>query len=445
MASVDMILATGGSERLFEEARKYAPMGAHGEGKYYDPYPLFIDRAKGARLWDVDGNEYIDYWTAAGPAVLGHSHPAVNEAVKEAMDRHGILFCAPHEWEVRLARRISELVPSGEMSAFACGGSDALCFGVRAARTATGRTKILKFEGSYHGWYDGLLFNVSPDPGKAGADDAPESIPESEGLPPEAATHITILPYNDETLVERLLSAHGREYACIVVEPVMHGLGCITPKPGFLQFLREICDRYGIVLLFDEILTGFRHDVGGAQKLMGVTPDLTAFGKAMSNGFPICALSGNRAIMSHLAPQGRAFFSGTYNGNIMCVAAALKTIDLLADGSAHRKLWALGRLMTEGINAIVSRLGLRARARHYGSIVSLYFSDRLLMNYREVMRSHDRTLNRAFIDWLTAHGIYTKPKRVNRFMLSAAHTEDDIHRTVEVVEAFLVKHQEALR
>lgn len=446
-ASEPPALSTKRSEALWQEARKYSPMGAQGEGKYYAPFPLFIARAKGAYLWDADGNEYIDYWNGAGPCVLGHAHPEVNQAVKDVLDQHGVLYCAPHEWEVRLAQRLSELIPSAEMSAFGCGGSDALCYAVRTARVATGRTKILKFEGSYHGWYDGLVYSVTPDLAAAGPDAAPVAVAESLGLPPEAAGHITILQYNDQAAVERLFAAEGHQYACLIVEPVMHGagVGVLEPKPGYLQFLRDICTRYGVVLVFDEILTGFRHDIGGAQRLLGVAPDLTAFGKALSNGFPICALSGRREFMSHMSPQGRAYFSGTYNGNIVCVAAALKTIELLGDGSAHRKLWALGKRFADGVNAEVARLGTSARARHYGSMVTLHFTRRELANYRDVIRNHDKTMNRALVDWVNARGIYTKPRRVNRFAISTAHSEADIDRTVGVIAGFLANHRAALQ
>lgn len=440
-------LRTSRSEALWHEAQKYAPMGAHGEGKYYEPYPLFIQRALGSRVWDADGNEYIDYWNGAGPCVLGHGHPAVNQAVKDMLDNHGVLYCAPHEWEHQLAKRLSEVIPSAEMSAFGCGGSDALCYAVRASRAYTGRTNILKFEGSYHGWYDGLVFNITPELAEAGPDDAPRSVPASSGLPPETAEHITVLQYNDESAVEKRLAVEGSQYACMVVEPVMHGagVGVLEPKPGFLRFLRDVCDRYGIVLVFDEILTGFRHDIGGAQGLMSVTPDLTAFGKALSNGFPISSLSGKGEIMSQLTPRGRAYYSGTYNGNILCVAAALKTLELLSDGTAHKKLWALGRQFADGVNAIIARLGLAARASQYGSMCTVHFTDRPLLNYRDVIRHHDKALNRAFVDWVTDRGIYTKPRRVNRFAISTAHTETDIERTVEVIGDFLMQHRSALR
>ena len=439
-------VSTKRSEALWQEARRHAPMGAQGEGKYYSPYPTFIDRARGSRLWDADGNEYIDYWNGAGPCVLGHAHPEVNQAVKDVIDERGVLFCAPHEWEMVLAKRISELVPSAEMSAFGCGGSDALCYAVRVSRLYTKRTKILKFEGSYHGWYDGLLFSVTPDLAAAGDDDRPTPVPESLGLPPESAQHITILQYNDEAAVEKLFAEHGSEYACVIVEPVMHGagVGVLEPRPSFLRFLRDICTRHGVVLAFDEILTGFRHDIGGAQCLMNVSPDLTAFGKAMSNGFPICALSGRREVMSHMSPQGRAYFSGTYNGNIMCVAAALKTIELLADGTVHRKLWALGKRFADGVNASAQRLAIRVRARHYGSMVTVHFTDRELFNYRDVIRNHDKALNRAFVDWVNERGLYTKPRRVNRFAISAAHTEQDIDRSIQIVDGFLTRNRTSL-
>jgi glutamate-1-semialdehyde 2,1-aminomutase len=439
-------LSTLKSEAMWREAMNYEPMGAQGEGKFYAPFPVFIQRARGSRLWDVDGNEYIDYWNGAGPCVLGHAEPTVNNAAKSVLDDYGVVYCAPHEWELNLAKKIAEVVPSGEMSAFGCGGSDALCYAVRAARAHTGRTKILKFEGSYHGWYDGLLFGIVPDIEDSGPDEAPLSRPESKGLPPEASQHITVLPYNDPAAVERVFKAEGDKYACLIVEPVMHGsgVGVIEPKAGYLKFLRDICTRYGIVLVFDEILTGFRHHVGGVQKLMGVTPDLTALGKALSNGFPICSLSGKREFVSELTP-GRAYFSGTFNGNIMCVAAALKTIEMLSDGTAHKKLWALGERLGKGVNDAAARLGIKVRARYYGSMVAVHFSDRDLWNYRDVLRNHDKTLNTALIAWVNDHGIYTKPRRCNRFAISTAHTEADIDRTVEVIESFMARHRGALQ
>jgi glutamate-1-semialdehyde 2,1-aminomutase len=396
-------------------------------------------------MWDADQNEYIDYWNGAGPTVLGHSHPAINQTVKDMMDQHGVQYCAPHEWEVNLAKRISEVVPSAEMSAFGCGGSDALCYAVRAARSYTGRRKILKFEGSYNGWYDGLLFNVLPDIEHAGADDAPVSVPHSSGLLPELAEHTIVLPYNSTDMVADLLARDGEQFACIVVEPVLHSQGCILPKPGFLSTLRKLCDQYRIVLVFDEILTGFRHGIGGCQVLMDVHPDLTAFGKAMSNGFPICSLSGRREIMACLAPEGTAFFSGTYNGNILCVAAALKTLELLSDGSVHQMLWGLGKRFADGSNAIFQRLGLKVRAVHYGSICSLQFTEAPVHNYRDLIRNHDKTLNRAFTDWMLERGIYTMPRRANRFYISAAHNEDDIDRTLDIAEAFFTRFGDEFR
>lgn len=439
-------ISTKRSEALWKEACNYSPLGAQGEGKHYGPYPHFIDRAKGAYMWDADGNEYVDYWNGAGPSILGHSHPDVNQAVKDALDNHGITYCAPHQWELELAKKISQCVKGAEMSAFGAGGSDALCYAVRAARSKTGRLKIVKFEGAYHGWYDGLLFNVKPNLDKAGPDDAPISVAESSGLPPEATQYMTVLPFNDEAAVEKLFKAHGQEYACLLVEPVMHGTatGLVKPKPGFLKFLRDICTRHGVVLVFDEILTGFRHDIGGVQTLEGVVPDLTAFGKALSNGFPICSLSGKREFVNELMPAGKATFSGTFNGSIVCVAAALKTLEILSDPAIYKRMWALGERFSTGVNDSIKKLKIKAQAVSYGAMGAVFFTDRPIHNVRDILRHHDEKLNRAFVEYLWDHGVFLKPRRTARFALSAAHTEADIDRTIEQVEGFLTLHRAQL-
>jgi len=433
---------TPSSKSLWERARAVSPMGAQGEGKYYSPYPHFIRRAAGSRIWDADGFEYIDYWNGAGPCVLGHGDPTVNQAVTESIGEHGVLFCAPHEGEVELCETLAAHVPCAEMSAFLNAGTDVLCMALRTARAATGRRLIVKFAGSYHGWYDSLLFNITSYDGPADNQGRYRPIAESSGIPQDATDAIRVLEYNNTAAIERLFEQEGDAIAAVVVEPVMHGplAGSIPPNTGFLERIRELCTKHGAVLVFDEILTGFRHDIGGAQKLCGVTPDLAAFGKAISNGFPIAALCGKRSVMRQLSPDGRAYFSGTYNGNVTSVAAALATIAQLKDGKIHRRLWDLGARLRDGFNRVFEDRQVEAKASNYGSLVAIHFSRQPLQNFGDVVRLHDPSRSREFVSFLYENGIYTKPRKVLRFAISAAHQPADIDRTIELADAYFEKH-----
>jgi len=435
---------TSNSLRLYEEARRYSPQGVHGEGKYYPPYPHFWQRAAGARLWDVDGNEYIDYWGAAGPAILGHNHPVVREAVKRVLDDTGVLFCAPYPGELELAKLIRKHVPGAEMSGYGCGGSDAIVFALRAARAYTGRSKIVRFEGSYHGWYDAVLFSGSPPASKI-KDDHYTPIPDSAGLPPDAIRNVLVGPYNDADRLEQVVTREKDDIAAIIVEPISHTMGVVEPQPGFLERARQLCDAHGIVLVFDEIITGFRHSLGGAQGLLRVTPDLTAFGKAMSNGFPISAVSGKQVLMDELTSQGKAYFSGTFNGNPLCVSAAMATLGVLERDGVHERLFRLGGMIAEGINSQCRRHGVRVHCLNYGSVWSVYFTDRPIRNYRDIVRHHNREASQAFVHAMWRKGFYSKPKMVNRWYISAAHTEEDILRTVQAVGEFLSENETVLQ
>jgi glutamate-1-semialdehyde 2,1-aminomutase len=430
------------SKSLWQRARAVSPMGAQGEGKYYSPYPHFIQRAAGARIWDADGREYIDYWNGAGPCVLGHGDSHVHKAVSDSLAARGVLFCAPHEPEVELCEALAAHIPCAEMSAFLNAGTDVLCMALRAARAVTGRHLIVKFAGSYHGWYDSLLFNITSYDGPPDNEGRYRPIAESSGLPEEATRAIRVLEYNALAAVERLFERDGDQIAAVVVEPIMHGplAGCIAPKGGFLERIRELCSQHGSVLVFDEILTGFRHDIGGAQRLCGVIPDLAAFGKAIANGFPIAALCGRRAVMRQLSPDGKAYFSGTYNGNVTSVAAALATIGQLRDGTVHRRLWTLGEQLRNGLNHVFKRHEIKANATSYGSLVAIHFTRAALENFGDVVRSHDPSQSRELVSYLYENGIYTKPRKVLRFAVSGAHTADDIDRTVAVVDQYFRKH-----
>lgn len=430
--------ATSTSQELWERACKVAPLGTHGEGKYYAPFPHFITRAKGAWVWDADGVQYIDYWNGAGPCVLGHADEEVEARVAGAIATRGVVFCAANDLEVELGEALARHIPCAEMSAFLNAGSDVLYMAVRLARAATGRRILVKFAGSYHGWYEDLLFNVSSYSAPADNRGVYAPLPESTGITHEASEQIRVLDFNDIAAVEQLFEREGKDIAGVMVEPIMHGpvTGCITPEGGFLERLRSLCTAHGSLLIFDEILTGFRHHIGGAQTLLGVVPDLAAFGKAIANGHPIAALCGSRAVMEHLSPSGRAFFSGTYNGNVASVAAALATIDQLSDGSTFEHIFRLGAQLGDGLNAIFARYNLAANARTFGSVVALHHARQRLRNFGEVCRQHDMSFAPDLATFMFNNAIYAKPRRTQRLLISAAHTASDIDRTLEVFDRF---------
>lgn len=430
--------AVAGSQTWFERARKVAPHGAHGDGKYYAPFPHYLTRGAGSKVYDVDGREYIDYWNGAGPTVLGHADPAVDAVVAETMRTRGTVFCAANDLEVVLGEALARYIPCAEMSGFLNAGSDVLYMAGRIARAATNRKIFVKFAGSYHGWHEDFLFNVSSYEGPPGNAGLYKPIPETTGLKDETVASIRVLDYNDLEAVQELFRTEGEQIAGVVVEPVMHGplTGNILPLPGFLEGLRALCTEYGALLIFDEILTGFRHDLGGAQKLLGVTPDIGCFGKAISNGLPIAAICGPARLMEGLAPSGRAFFSGTYNGNVASVSAALATIDRLADGTVHTRIAALGERLREGLDAVFARRGVAAHASAFGSVVAIHNSERRLHSLRDVCSFHDMSRATEFATFLFENGVYAKPRKTQRLLVSGAHTEAEIDQTIDVVDRF---------
>lgn len=437
------------SRRLHEEAQKYSPGGVQGMGRYYRPFPLYFEKTRGARIWDVDGNEYIDYHAGLGPAALGYNEPRVGRAVLEVMESEGVHLGQPHPREVALCRAFAEIIPYAEKTTLhGGGGSDPLVNAVRLARTFTGRLKILKFEGCYHGWHDELGISVRPSAEQAGPADAPAAVPISAGALSEHASNTLIAALNDERMLEKIVRQHGRELAAIFIEPVVHSCGCLVLKPGFLKLLRQVCDTYGILLIYDEIITGFRHGLEGAGAQLGVYPDLAAFGKAMSNGFVISALSGRRDVMSLMGPEGPVYFSGTFNGHLLSVAAAQKTIEIMRAEPVHEKLFRLGKMMSDGINKVIRDAGIKAVCNNYGSVWCLYFTVDKVDTYRDIIHfasTKDSPGDRAYQTYLLNHGIFLQPNYTNRAFISYAHSEDDIQRTIDVTVRFVNEYRGALR
>ena len=410
---------------LTERAARVIPGGVNSTNRVL-PWPFVAAEAEGAYITDVDGKRYLDYHAAFGPFVLGHRHPRVNAAVKDALDRLDLVGAGVTELEVLLAEKIVEHVPSAERVLLTNSGSEATYAALRLARAVTGRNDIVKFQGTYHGWHDAVLMNVISKPERVGHKD-----PLSLGMLPEAVDHTHVLPWNDADAVEALLRDRGETIAAIFVEVIPHNIGCVPPRPGYLARLRDLADAYGVVLIFDEVITGFRHDLGGYQRIAGVTPDLTTLAKAMANGYPIAALVGRAELMDRFAPGGGVLFAGTYNGHVVGVSAALATIAELEDGTVHAHAARLARRAADGLGQLASEFGIPMTVAVFGSVFVPYFMDGAIESYTDLLRNDDAA-DVAFRRTMAERGVFMIPTALKRNHVSAAHTEGDIDRTLEV-------------
>jgi glutamate-1-semialdehyde 2,1-aminomutase len=418
---------------LASRAARVIPGGVNSSNRRL-PWPLAVVRAAGATFTDADGTTFLDYHAAFGPLILGHNHPRVNAAVRAIIERLDIIGAGVTDLEVTLAETLCRHIPSAERILLTNSGSEATFAALRLARAITGRTTIVKFQGTYHGWHDAVLLNVISPPEKIGRKD-----PLSLGMLPEAIERTLVLPFNDIEALRALAGQRGDEIAAIIVEIIPHNIGCVLPRPDFLAALRATCDAYGIVLIFDEVITGFRHALGGYQQICGVTPDLSTFAKAMANGYPIAALVGRAEYLERYAPGGGVFFAGTYNGHPIGVAAALATIAELEDGSVHRHCFALGQRLADGLRAIAAELGIPLTVAHFGSVVVPYFIDpaRGPIERYEDLLANDTRRDVWFRSAMCARGIFMLPQALKRNHVSAAHTESDIDRTLETARAVL--------
>jgi glutamate-1-semialdehyde 2,1-aminomutase len=444
--NVSLTIGLTKSRQYGETARRVAPGGSP-DGKWWEPDLIYAARAKGSHLTDLDGNELIDYYCGAGPIIIGHADPEVNQAVIDTMQNIGVQFALPHRGSIGLAEKLSRCFPSAEMSVFCNAGTDTAHFAVRTARTFTGRPKIVKFEGGYQGWADPVAMSTNPKASAFGSEDAPHTVPDTGGMPPGVVENTIILPYNNLEVAARRLEKEKREIACVFVEPYIHGFG-IAAKPGFLRGLADLCAANDIPLIFDEIVTGFRHGIGGMQKIEGITPDMTIIGKAMANGFPISALVGKRRYMESLFPRGAAFFSGTFNGNPLSTAAALKTIEILERPGFHDRLYKSGDTLRQAIGEAITRLNVKAVCYGYGSVWYLVFDSRPPENYRDVYKYRQdggSRIEEAYRHHMLNRGIFIFPGRGTRSYISAAHSAQDIQRTIDAAVEFLTAHQHDLR
>ncbi|MCE7981605.1 MAG: aspartate aminotransferase family protein [Caldilinea sp. CFX5] len=424
------------SQELFERAKESLAGGVSSNVRLLTkPLPLFFERAAGAMIYDVDGNGYIDYVLGQGPMILGHSHPAVLAGVNAAMQK-GQLFAGQHELEITVAEKMTALIPGAELCRFGLSGSEMVQAAMRLARAITGRTKILRFEGHYHGWYDNVLISVAPPMDKAGPREHPNVLPGTPGQTLSALDDFFVLPWNDLALVEQLFAEHGNQIAAVMTEAMMCNTGAIPPEPGFLAGLRRLCDQYGALLYFDETITGFRLGLQGAQGRFGVTADLASFAKAMAGGFANAALVGKRDYMIRFA-QG-VNHSGTFNSNVIAMAASAAAMAELEkeDGAIYRQLEQNGAYLIEGIRAIGQRLGLPLHVQGLPTAFHVSFTElAAIRDYRDYALHCDKERYSRFCVAMLRRGVRLIERGV--WYLSAAHTEEQLTKTLQAVEAAL--------
>ena len=410
---------------LFDEASRYIPGGVNSPVRAFRGVggePLFIERALGPHVFDHAGNRYIDYVGSWGPMILGHAHPAVIKAVQERA-AYGLSFGAPTELETRVAKKICELIPSIDLVRMVSSGTEATMSAIRLARGYTGRDRIVKFEGCYHGHSDSLLV-------KAGSGALTLGVPTSPGVPKDLAAHTITLAYNDIAQVQQLFADRGDEIACVIVEPVAGNMNCVLPVPGFLEALRSVCDQHGAVLIFDEVMTGFRVALGGAQSLYGIKPDLTTLGKIVGGGMPVGAFGGRREIMEQIAPLGPVYQAGTLSGNPVAMAAGLATLEALEEPGFHSKLAEKTTRLTDGLLNAARAVNLPFSVNQVCGMFGLFFTDKPSVRYfREVMACNvDRF--RQFFHLMMHEGVYLAPSAFEAGFISIAHSDQEIEVTI---------------
>lgn len=420
------------SSDLFEEAQRYLPGGVNSPVRAFRAVggrPFFVEKGDGSRVYDVDGNVYIDYVCSWGPLILGHAHPQVVEALQKTAER-GTSFGAPTELEVTLARMVTEALPSVEMVRFVSSGTEAVMSALRVARAYTQRDKVVKFAGCYHGHVDSLLV-------KAGSGALTLGVPNSAGVPEAVARDTITVSYNNLDQVREVMGSLGKEVACIIVEPVAGNMGVVAPSPGFLEGLRELTQKHGALLVFDEVITGFRLSYGGAQGLYGIRPDLTCLGKIIGGGLPVGAYGGRRAIMENVAPLGPAYQAGTLSGNPLAMTAGIQTLTLLRSGRIYEELEEQGRSLAEGTEEAYRAANLLCCLNRVGSMWTLFFTHGPVKDDRDIERANVERYARYFRAMLD-RGISLPPSQFEAAFLSAAHSTQDVAETIEA-------SQEALR
>lgn len=412
------------SKALFEEATRLLPGGVNSPVRAFKAVggqPVVIERASGCRLYDVDGNSYIDYVGSWGPMIVGHAHPAVVKAIQEAASL-GVSYGAPTPWETVLARMVVEAIPSIELVRFVNSGTEATMSAIRLARGVTGRDRIVKFEGCYHGHADSLLV-------KAGSGAMTFGVPDSLGVPSHLARLTITLPYNDGDAVQAAFRSVGKEIACVIVEPVAGNMGVVPPRPGFLAALREITATHGSLLIFDEVMTGFRLGKGGAQALYDIRPDLTCLGKIIGGGLPVGAYGGSRSIMEQVSPLGPVYQAGTLSGNPLAMRAGIETLRLLDEPGFYERLEAKGKQLETGLRELAAKEQIPLQCQRVGSMCTAFFAEEPVIDYQTALAA-DTGRYADFFWAMLERGVYLAPSQFEAAFLSDAHAAGDIETTL---------------
>lgn len=431
-------LNTRKSWSLYERARKVIPGGASSHGQCYpvfDPYPLTFERGKGSKIWDADGNEYLDFILAMGPCILGHCHPRLMEAVRAQLEK-GTMFAVLNETEVKLAEKVCGLVPNADMVRFSNSGTEATMSAMRIARGYTGKEKVIKFEGAYHGAHDYVLLGGLGTP-PLGSPLAPLKIPSTWGIPQDTLNTMILLPWNDLSIVEKTLKRRAHEIAAMITEPVLMNIGTVLPEPGYLKGLQELCEEYDVIFILDEVISGFRLAPGGAQEYFDVRADLATFAKALGAGFPIAAVTGKRKIMENVVP-GKINHAGTYNANPLCVAAAYATLtELTKDGNAaYKHLHKVGTMLQEGLQQALEKTNTAGIVQGIGAGgCQLYFTKlKKIASYRDFVGNCDSVKYRRFHKELLKRGIYFHPQQYEHLFVCTEHSTDDVQTCINAVD-----------
>jgi glutamate-1-semialdehyde 2,1-aminomutase len=421
------------SRELFARAAEIIPGGAGSSARTvkfgWKPYPPFIAEGRGSRLRDVDGHEYVDYLLGLGPMILGHRHPMVTQAVVEAIEEYGTCFGLPYELEIEAARRVVDAVPSVEMVRFTNSGSEAVGAAVRLARAYTGRRMLVRFEGHYHGWQDTVYWSNHVDPAEAGPAEAPRPVAAGPGVPLELADTLVVLTWNDAESFTRLMDERGDEIAAVITEPAVFNTGCILPEAGYLEVLREQTRAHGALLIFDEVITGFRFCRGGGQEWYGVMPDLTTLAKGLGGGFPVAAVGGTREVMGMIA-EGKYSHSGTYNANVVQCAAVAATMDVLSEPGLYERQRAVGDRLAAGLSELANEAGLPVRVEGLGTVFQLWFSEHPIRNWRDAVRYADEARFERWWQEMLLRGVLFHPSQYENLFVSLVHTDADVDDTL---------------
>lgn len=419
------------NSKYFREALNLLPGGVNSPVRAFKAVegdPIVLVKGRGCRVWDADGREYIDFLASWGPLILGHAHPKVVKAVKEATER-GLSFGLTNPHEVTLARLVVEMVPSVEKVRFVNSGTEATMSAVRLARGVTGRKYVVKFDGCYHGHYDSLLVS-------AGSGVATFAIPGTPGIPEEIASLTLVLPYNDPDSVEEVFSKYGEEIACVIVEPVAGNMGVVPPEKGFLEILRRITKKYGALLIFDEVITGFRLSKGGAQELYGIEPDITCLGKVLGGGMPVGAYGGRREIMEKVAPEGPVYQAGTLSGNPLAMVAGSETLKELRDKEPYSDLEAKTKRLAEEVSSLLKEKGLPHTVNRVGSMMTVFFTEQKVKDFATAKGSDTKLFGR-FFKALLDKGVLIPPSQFEAWFVSTAHEDSDIEEALERIREAL--------